>query len=525
MLRKVKFIIFGAIIIIVGALSQGNDFSVPIFITWPCGVGIAVWPLLQELYSEYKKNKKSSYKDEVSTAQSEDVKEANEVKEFSRLMAFSVIIAIVFIVAVLKGLSWLGTLKIDYNESDKGNTQEQQIIIFQEENKLEQQSNEQESERKLEQQSSDTEPESKSEQQSNGLETGSRLEQHSKEEQKSTLELQSESNIISETEEDKGLVAQSQQEVESKLQNINNNIYGLESISGRISYTDQEDEYKFIPQISGIYRFDISELMNETYITISIKDRFGDSLGHIWIGSNNEGITLFDAEAGQEYTLVIRQQNGFSDYKISIGYQCPTEPLSEHMEGEIKYKDQVNNYIFVPAVSGVYRLDFQEIISGATFEVKVYDRLGYVVNSKYIGNEEGITVSEMVAGEEYKIEVKQSSGASKYIMDLGVQKPTLDISNMTNVGGQITYKDQQDIYTFVPTLNTDYELKLSEITEGAYINVRIIDRLGYCVKERTIGAGEAITVQSMIAGEEYKIIVEHNYGYSIYIMSIVAKQE
>lgn len=515
MVRRAIIIILGAIIIILCVLAQGKDFLIPTIITTPCAVILAAWPLLKELYLKYIQPSDRENK-LLKSSRNNKVNKNKKIKEFIVLMGIAVVLVSVIFMVIFLIVTKESISGKDQNSMDLTITEEHQNDELKLESVTEQQSNELELERKSEQQSDELELERKSEQQSNELDVAN------KNNQKTLSEKKSETNS-SITEQESNLVEQNQQKKEENSQQ-NNNIYGMEKIYGKIIYKNQEDRYEFIPEVSGVYRFDVSELLNDTCITLSIEDEFGNSIGYKWIRSNNDGITLTNAEAEQKYVLIVKQVEEFSEYTISIGYQKPTEVLAEQMEGEITYKEQVNNYKFVPMISGLYRLDFQDIISGTTFQVKVLDRLGYVLNYKYISNDDGITIPEMIAGEEYKIEVKQYSGKSKYIMRLGAQKPILDISNMLNVGGEIIYKDQQDIYTFVPSVDASYEFSLSEIIQGTQIRIKVIDRLGYCVKERIMRGGDSIIVQEMVVGEEYKIILQHYSGYSIYIMSINTNQ-
>lgn len=89
-------------------------------------------------------------------------------------------------------------------------------------------------------------------------------------------------------------------------------IKGRTSISGSITYRDQEDKYQFTTSVGGTYRFD-TDLSSGGKVWVRIRGGNGNSIDY---GIN--GLTT-ELEAGKTYILCVEYCNGLCDYTLYIG--------------------------------------------------------------------------------------------------------------------------------------------------------------------------------------------------------------
>lgn len=299
----------------------------------------------------------------------------------------------------------------------------------------------------------------------------------------------------------------------------------INSNTGNIWYENQEDLYYFQASYDGVYRIDITGILNDTAVALYLYDGAGNKVESNTYCKNNQGITAKDLLTGQIYTVKIRQERGYTPYNIAIGMQKAPQDITGVTEftDSIGYEDQKNAYYFTAPKDGYYRFDFSEVHSDTAFDVRLYDSLGYkVASNSYCKNEGGFTAENLVAGEIYELQVRQSSEYGSYKVNIGYQKETVDISGYNVVEDSIEYEDQRNVYIFKAPKDGDYEIMMTEILDGTAVNVAVYDYLdakigfdSYCKN------GNEFTVNNLKAGDTYTIIVKYGNGCSGYTLSIM----
>ncbi|WP_026506427.1 hypothetical protein [Butyrivibrio sp. MC2013] len=88
-------------------------------------------------------------------------------------------------------------------------------------------------------------------------------------------------------------------------------------LTDSIEYRDQCNIYSFTPSADGIYSFELSGMMSDANVGISIYDHLGERVAYDYC-NNGENLTFDDARGGETYTMYVSQESGFSDYCISI---------------------------------------------------------------------------------------------------------------------------------------------------------------------------------------------------------------
>lgn len=199
----------------------------------------------------------------------------------------------------------------------------------------------------------------------------------------------------------------------------------------------------------------------------------------------------------------------------------------QQYSGSISYDDQKDEYWFTPKNSGRYRFDISGLQSGTSVRLYVKDDGGTTLGSDtYCCNGEGVTIKDLPAGKKYQILVQQDYGFSDYSLEIGMQKPTVDITGYTEISDTIEYKDQRNVYTFVAPIDGRYRFEISGLQNGTDVALYMFNNLGETLTSDTYCCnGEGITVKDLKAGAEYEIQVRQDSGFSSYSMAVGYQKE
>lgn len=294
--------------------------------------------------------------------------------------------------------------------------------------------------------------------------------------------------------------------------------------SGTINGKDQTDTYSLDAPITGYYRFDVSDMVSGFSVKLQVYNSAGDKIEGGSGISNGNGITC-ELVQGNSYIVKVISYSNTGSYTLTIGQQKEIVDIStkEIVYDSIEYKNQQNEYTFIPSTDGTYRFDFTNLINGFSLRVHVYDSLGYKVGgSSGIGNESGVTV-ELAANEIYTIKVIQYSNIGTYIMAIGKQQNTQDITGRDSVSGDITYKDQKNVYEYIPSSTGEYIFSLYNMSSGFSVRLHIYDSLGYKVGGSSGMSNESKVTVELTAGETYTIYLIQYSNTGSYNVNISCK--
>ena len=166
---------------------------------------------------------------------------------------------------------------------------------------------------------------------------------------------------------------------------------------------------------------------------------------------------------------------------------------------------------------GRYRFDFEEVNANASIRVIVTDSTGDRILDKYTSG----GYANLIANETYEVQVRNSSGESGYILKVGVQKPTIDITTVTTINDQVSFRDQKNCYTFTPSVDGRYRFDLTETNANVGFRLMMWDRLDNNIMD-TYSEGDYVTLE---AGETYSIQVRQDSGLGSYKMVIGYQKE
>ncbi len=302
-------------------------------------------------------------------------------------------------------------------------------------------------------------------------------------------------------------------------------VSGVEFITYKssITYKGQKDEYAYTVQNDGLVRIDISELKSGIYVSLYVFDRLGEEVVFSDYCKNNSGVSIPKAKAGDTYRIQVRYNNEFGDYVLTIGQPKPVIDVTDFKEvrDSIQYTEQYNYYTFTPSVDGLYRFDLNNMQSDFYVRVYLYDRLGYEVSARDYCANDGITGTNLKAGEEYKIAVEYVRGFGDYSLVIGRQNPTVDISGLTEISDRITFKEQKNVYSFTAPSDGDCRFEITEMKSDVHVGLYVYDHLGYeVVSHGYCSNNYGVTLSGVNPGETYKIVVVYITGFGDYTLTI-----
>ena len=186
-----------------------------------------------------------------------------------------------------------------------------------------------------------------------------------------------------------------------------------------IQYTDQRNWYKFTPEVTGYYRFKLTNMVNGFEPNMFIYDDLDYVVAKQEYGiAIDEGVTAY-LEKGRTYEIAIRDYHGSGSYELLIGKQKPRSTLEENVNftDEITFVDQRNYYNFTPSKSGTYEFKLTGMRNSVEMNLFVVDSLNYTLGKNEYGVASGESVTaNLTAGETYTIRVTYYRGTGSYTL-------------------------------------------------------------------------------------------------------------
>lgn len=296
---------------------------------------------------------------------------------------------------------------------------------------------------------------------------------------------------------------------------------------GNMANENQVDRYTLTAPYSGTYRIDISGMYSGTAFELGVKNSLGDYLE--WDGyCANEGMTVRNLVAGETYDITIEHYLGETDYTMTIGLQKQTYDISNCtvITDSTEFVDQSNLYTFTAPRSGRYLFSFSEIMNQTSVFFMISNTLGETVGyDSYCGNGEMVEV-DLVGNQLYTIEVSQENGLSNYILSVGYQKETTDITDCGMITDSMEFYHQKNVYLFTVPLDGQYHFELSGMMNKASCSIYVMNRLEEVVAENWYcNNGKGVTVRNAVAGETLRVEVSQSDQYSSYQLTIGYQKE
>ena len=195
--------------------------------------------------------------------------------------------------------------------------------------------------------------------------------------------------------------------------------------------------------------------------------------------------------------------------------------------GNVTAKEQKDVYSFTAPRYGRYRVDFSDMMSGFELALTVYDSQGQsIAKNPYCSNGKGMTLKGLAEGETYEIVVKQSRNLGSYTMSIGLQKETVDISDLTAFTDSMEYTDQRNVYAFTPARDGRYRFELMNTQSGIETILYVYNSLNEeLAKNSYTSNGKGLTLKGLSADETYQIVVCQSKKFGEYTLMVGQQKE
>lgn len=291
--------------------------------------------------------------------------------------------------------------------------------------------------------------------------------------------------------------------------------------SGSIASDEQKDLYYFTAPETGKYHCEMDDMMSGFTTTMCLYDSLENEVDYYNGAGNGDGMTT-SLQAGQTYALQIKSWSGTGDYTVKIGQAKNPADISSDtvVHDAIEFEGQQVYYNYTPAEDGKYRFEIAQINQGVLVSISIYDDAGYEVDyNNGIGQGDGVTTT-LNAGRTYRVIVKQYSNLGAYTMNIGAQKPTIDISGVTVLRDGITYRGQKNNYMFTAAEDGVYRFEIDRINSGVSVSMELLDEAGYTVEQNTyMGKNDGLCAE-LQKDKTYRLIVSQCSDCGDYTMTI-----
>lgn len=188
-------------------------------------------------------------------------------------------------------------------------------------------------------------------------------------------------------------------------------------------------------------------------------------------------------------------------------------PVAESVQysGEITSEDQEDVYCLEAQETGNYAIKVENIKEDRWLAVKVYDSFDSVIEKDTSLSKGKTLYFSLEGGNTYRIIVSvgfNSEADGKYLISVGMQKPTFDITNFTKITDSIDFKGQVNHYIY--NANKDGGVKISFIKESGknnFCSIVVHDSFESEIAENTgFSQNDDISFDT-VAGETYQLEV------------------
>lgn len=298
----------------------------------------------------------------------------------------------------------------------------------------------------------------------------------------------------------------------SKVVDAIPDVSGMHEFSGHFDNEKQVNKYKFVPEVSGTYRFDFEAGDVNTGYSFYVIKADGEEKKRGYYSDSGKTVEL---DSGQEYYLNVEQLSGLPNYTIKIGIpQGIMDVTGNSIEHALTYEDQKDEYMYTAPITGKYRLNFFSDDTTSSYKVEIRkpnkERVAYAYYS-----DSGKTV-DLDAGESYKIVVEQTNGFAGYKIEICVPNEEKQVTDNI-INGSLWYEDQLDNYTYIApvtgkyrfdfgsnNVNNSYSFQLRDTTDNRRLVYGSFSDKG---KNAELEAGKKylIQIQQHLGTEEYTI--------------------
>lgn len=286
------------------------------------------------------------------------------------------------------------------------------------------------------------------------------------------------------------------------------------SFAGSLDFDGASNIYSYTAPRDGRYGFEILNINASDSVHLVIYSSTSDVLLDNWSGTG-----YVNMKANETYEIQVRQDRGYPEYTLNLYVQKPTVELSNTttVYDQVSFKDQKNIYSFTAPVTGRYHFELTDYNSGTGFRMLMWDKYENNIMDSW---SESATVN-LDAGETYEFQIRQDEKIGSYVLNIGFQKESVDLTNVTVLYDSIEYTDQKNVYTFTAHVAGRYHFELSEYKNGVSFRMMMWDKYENNIMDSWT---ESATVD-LEAGETYEFQIRQDEGFYSYKLNIGLQKE
>lgn len=188
--------------------------------------------------------------------------------------------------------------------------------------------------------------------------------------------------------------------------------------------------------------------------------------------------------------------------------------------GTISSEKQTDTYEFTPNIEGRYRFDFSNIVANSKVRFQIFNSLGEKIEDTYCTNGDGVTESELVAGETYSLLVMQNTNLCDYTITIGQQKETINLTDYTTIIDNIEFVDQKNSYLYTVPADGRLRLEVNGLQGNSKVRLLMWDSLNQNIVDTYCSSGDGTTVTDLKTGDTYQIQISQYTDFSPYTLNL-----
>ena len=148
--------------------------------------------------------------------------------------------------------------------------------------------------------------------------------------------------------------------------------------------------------------------------------------------------------------------------------------IIEQISDKITTEKESKTYEFNSTESGTYRFELSNVPQNIWFYFKLFNSSMEQLVSGSGDNGDGITY-ELDSNTKYFFVVEQGWNTGSYTLNIGSQKPIIDVSEYTSIDDAIQFTNQKNLYEFTSTEAGTYRFELSNVPQNIWFYFKLFN--------------------------------------------------
>ena len=135
----------------------------------------------------------------------------------------------------------------------------------------------------------------------------------------------------------------------------------------------------------------------------------------------------------------------------------------DQIHDSISQEDEKKTYELNTTEAGTYRIEFSDVPQNVQFTLYLYNSNMEQLAKEYDKTNGGGITLDLDANTLYYIMVEQEDSTGSYTLNIGRQKPTIDLTGYTKVSDSTQFTDQKNIYCYTTTEAGTYRFDFTDV--------------------------------------------------------------